>query len=127
MLTRRRSYGKGELVGKRKDNKRVFIVCDSIIKHLNRYVIGGKTGNCNVYVKPSHCAKVRCMVDNVKPVIRDKQDQIIFHDGTNDIPQIKMQEILQNELLTWPCPQNPQFVMSRFPTSLPDKININKK
>ena len=35
--------------------------------------------------------------------------------------QIQMQEILQNQLLTWPCLQNPQLVMSRFPTSLPEK------
>ena len=47
-----------QLVGKRKDNKQVFIVGDSIIKHLNRYVIGGKTGNCNVHVRPSHSGKV---------------------------------------------------------------------
>ena len=31
------------------------------------YVIGGKTGNCNVYVRPSHRAKISCMVDHVKP------------------------------------------------------------
>ena len=56
-------------VGKRKDNKRVFIVGDSIIKHLNGYVIGGKTGNCNVCVRPFHGAKVRCMVDHIKSVM----------------------------------------------------------
>ena len=46
-------------VGKRKDNKQIFTVGDSIIEHLNGYAIGGKTGNCNVYVRPSHGAKVR--------------------------------------------------------------------
>ena len=64
----------------RKDSKRVFIVDDSIIKH----VIGGKTGNCNVYLNSFHSEKVRCVVD--QPIIRDKPDQIIFHVGTNDIP-----------------------------------------
>ena len=49
----------------------------------------GKTGNCNVYVRPSHGEKVRCMVDHVKPVMRDKPDHIIFHVGTNDIPSDK--------------------------------------
>ena len=48
-------------MGKRKDNKRVFIGRDSIIKHLNGHLIGGKTRNGNVYVTPSHGAKVRCM------------------------------------------------------------------
>ena len=43
------------------DNKRVFIVGDSIIKHLNGHLIGGKIRNGNVYVRPSHGAKVRCM------------------------------------------------------------------
>ena len=76
-------------VAKRKDNKRVFIVDDSIIKHLNGYVIGGKAENCNVFVRPSHSAKVRCMVDHVKPIIRDKPDHIIFHVSTNDIPYEK--------------------------------------
>ena len=76
-------------VGKRKDNKRVFIVGDSINKHLNGYVIGGKTGNCNVYVRPSHGAKVRCMVDHIKPVMRDKPDHIIFHVGTSEISSDK--------------------------------------
>ena len=68
---------------KRKDSKRVFIAGDSIIKH----VIGGKTGNCNVYLNPFHSAKVRCVVD--QPIIRDKPDHIIFHVGTNDIPSDK--------------------------------------
>ena len=76
-------------VGKRKDNKRVFIVGDSIIKHLNGYVIGSKTGKCNVYVRPSHGAKIRCMVDHIKPVMRDKPDYIINHVGTNDVPSDK--------------------------------------
>ena len=83
-----KTWNDGQSVGKRKD-KRVFTVGDSLIKHLNGYVIGGKAGNCNVYVRPSHGAKVRCMVDHVKPIIRDKPDHIIFHVGTNDIPSDK--------------------------------------
>ena len=85
-ITAAKTCNDSQSVGKRKDNKRVFIVDDSIIKHLNGYVIGGKTGNCNVYVRPSNGAKVRCMVDHIKPVMRDKPDHIIFHVGTNDIP-----------------------------------------
>ena len=85
-ITAAKTCNDSQSVGKRKDNKRVFIVGDSTIKHLNGYVISGKIGNCNVYVKPSHGAKVRCMVDHIKPVMRDKPDHIIFHVGTNDIP-----------------------------------------
>ena len=72
-------------VGKRKDKKGVFIVGDSIIKHLNGYLIGDKTGNCNVYIRPSHGAKLSCLVDHIKAVMRDKPDHIIFHVETNDI------------------------------------------
>ena len=70
---------------KRKDNKRVFIVGDCNIKHLNGYVIGGKTGKCNVNVRPFDGTKVRCMKDHIKPVIRDKPDRIIVHVEVNDI------------------------------------------
>ena len=85
-ITAAKTCNDSQSVGKRKDNKRVFIAGDSIIKHLNGYVIGCKTGNCNVCVRPSHGAKVRRMVDYIKPVMRDKPDHIIFHAGTNNIP-----------------------------------------
>ena len=65
-------------VEKLKDDKRVFIVGDDIIKNLNGYIIGSKTGNCDVYVRPSHSAKVRCMVNHIKPVRRNKPEHIIF-------------------------------------------------
>ena len=85
-ITAANTCNDSQSVGKRKDNKPVLIVGDSIIKHLNEYVIGGKTGNCNVYVRPSHGAKVRCMVDHTKPVMRDQPEHIIFHVGIDDIP-----------------------------------------
>ena len=34
-------------------------------------------------------AKIKCMLDHIKLVIRDKADHIIFHVGTNDIPSDK--------------------------------------
>ena len=40
--------------------------------------------------------------------------------------QINMPEILQNQLLTWPCLQNLQLVMSRFSTSLSEKTHQHK-
>ena len=123
-ITTAKTYNDSQLVGKKKDNKRVFIVGDSIIKHLNGYVIGGKTGSCNVYLRPSHGAKVRCMLDHVKPIIRDKPDHVIFHVGTNDIPSDKDAGDIAKSIV--------DLVMSakspnRFPTSLPEKININMK
>ena len=64
---------------KMKDNKRVFIVVEGIIKRLNGYVIDGKTGNCDVYVRQSNGAKVRCIVNHIKPVRWNNLDHIVFH------------------------------------------------
>ena len=61
------------------------------------------------------------MVDHVKPVMRDQPDHIIFHVGTNDIPSDKDAGDIAKSLLTWPCLQNLQPVMSRFPTSMAKK------
>ena len=69
--------------------KRVFIVGDSIIKHINGYEISGKLENCEVFVRPCHGATIRCLEDHVKPVLRENPDEIIFHIGTNDLPSGK--------------------------------------
>ena len=68
------------------DEKRIFTVGDSISKNVNGYEVSGKTDHCRGYIRPSLDAKVRCMEDHIKPVLRDKPDHIIFHIGTNDIP-----------------------------------------
>ena len=67
------------------------------------------------------------MVYHVKPIIRDKPDHIIFHVGTNDIPSDKDAGDIVKSIVDRPCLQNLQLVMSRFPTLLPEKININIK
>ena len=69
--------------------KRVFIVGDSIIEHINGYEISGKLENCKVFVRPCHGATIRCLEDHVKPVLRENPDEIIFHIGTNDLPSGK--------------------------------------
>ena len=38
-----------------------------------------------VYVKSFHGAKLQCMNDYEKPLMRGKPDHSIVHDGTNDI------------------------------------------
>ena len=69
------------------------------IKHLNGYVIGGKTGNCNVYVRPSHGAKVRCMVVHIKPIIRDKLH--LTERTTNILSTTFVREI--SNIFRWQC------------------------
>ena len=67
------------------------------------------------------------MVGHVKPIIRDKPDHIIFHVGTNDIPSDKDAGDIAKSIVDLASLQNLQLVMSQFPTSLPEKININIK
>ena len=66
--------------------KRVFIVGDSIIKHIIGYEISGKLENCKVFVRSCHGATIRCLEDHVKPVLWENPDKIIFHIGTNNLP-----------------------------------------
>ena len=66
--------------------KRVFVVGDSIRKHINGYEISGKLKNCKVFVRPCRGARIRCLEDDVKLVLRENPNEIIFHIGTNDLP-----------------------------------------
>ena len=88
-----------EPVEKTSDEKRIFIVGDSIIKNVNGYEVCGKIDHCRFYIRPSLSAKVRCMEDHIKPVLRDKHDHIIFHIGTNDIPSNKNSEDIANSII----------------------------
>ena len=81
--------------------KRVFIIGDSIIKHINGYEISGKLENCKVFVKPCHGATIRCLEDHIKPVLRENPDEIIFHIGTNDLPSTKGNKDIARPLLIW--------------------------
>ena len=66
--------------------KYVFIVGDSVIKHVNGYKIWAKLESCKVFVRPCHGATWRYLEDHVKPILRENPDELIFHIGTNDIP-----------------------------------------
>ena len=79
--------------------KQVYIVGDSIVKHVNGYGISRKTENSKVFVCPSHRATVRCMADHVKPVLRDNPDHKVFHIGTNDVPSNKTPETITKSIL----------------------------
>ena len=45
------------------NKKRVFILGDSIVKHINSYDISRQIENCRVYVKGFPGAKTECMKD----------------------------------------------------------------
>ena len=71
---------------------RIFIMGDSIVKHVRDYKLSRKVENCEVYVKSFSGAKVMCMEDYVKPTLREMPTHIIFHVGTNDVPTKKSPE-----------------------------------
>ena len=48
-------------------NKRVFILGDNIVKHINGYGIFRQIENCRVYVKGFPGAKTECMKDYAQP------------------------------------------------------------
>ena len=63
----------------------MFVLGDSIIKHVKNYSLSKSLGNCKVYVKDFPGARVRCMQDYVRPTIRENPNHIILHAGTNDL------------------------------------------
>ena len=88
-----------ENVRKQWCTKQVYIVRDSIVKHVNGYDISCKTEKSKVFVRPSHCATVRCMTDHEKPVLRDNPDHIVFQIGTNDVHSNKTPETIAKSIV----------------------------
>ena len=65
--------------------KQVYILGDSIIKHIKGYTISSSLDNCKVYVKDFAGARIRCVQDYVRPTLREICDHIIIYVGTNDL------------------------------------------
>ena len=66
----------GLLLSKARISSSVYIVGNSIVKHVNRYDILRKAENSKAFVHPSHGVTVRCMTNHVKSVLRDNLDHI---------------------------------------------------
>ena len=68
-------------------NKNVYILGDSMVKHVEGWKLKQSLGaNHNVYVRSFSGAKVKCMKDYVKPCIREHDpDYVILHVGTNEL------------------------------------------
>ena len=73
-------------------SNRIFIMDDSIVKHVRGYELSRKVENCKVYVKSFLVAKVVCMEDYVKPTLREMPTHIVLHVGMNDVPTKKAPE-----------------------------------
>ena len=79
-----------------KNKQKVFILGDSIVKHIQGWEITKKRDNKQkVYVRQFSRSNVSCMRDCVKPSIRENNpDHIIFHVGTNYVPSEKTPEVI---------------------------------
>ena len=72
-------------VDNKKKNKKIYILGDSIVKHVEGWHLSKMT-NQKVYVRSFSGAKVKCMKDYVKPCIRENDpDHVILHVGTNEM------------------------------------------
>ena len=65
-----------------KDQKKVFIIGDSMIKNITGTGISRK----NIKMRPHPGATSIDICDYIKPALRQKPDVVIVHCGTNDIP-----------------------------------------
>ena len=65
--------------------QRIYILGDSMIKHLKGWEMFKKFVNGNLHVGNFAGAMVRCMKDHIKPSLREKPDHIAFHMGTYDL------------------------------------------
>ena len=68
------------------EKSKIYTLGDSMIKKLNGYFLTKKVRHKYlIKVRSFSDAKVSCMVDHVKPALRDdKPGHIILHAGTND-------------------------------------------
>ena len=64
---------------------RVFIMSDSILKHIRGYELSQRVENCKGFFKSLSGAKVRCMEGYIQPTLRETPSHVILHVGTNDV------------------------------------------
>ena len=69
------------------NNKNLYFLGDSIVKHVEGWELKNSVGNNhNVYVRSFPGAKVKCMKDYVKPCIRENNPKyVILHGGINEL------------------------------------------
>ena len=79
--------------------KRIYIIGDGILKHVQGYEISKSLENCKTYVKPLSGAKIRDMQDYVKPALQENPDQIVVHFGINDLASNKRPEQIAESII----------------------------
>ena len=72
-----------------RNEKRVVLLGDSIIKNINVYELSNQVEKGKIYVKSYSGSKIGCVEDHAKPTSRKDSDHIILHVGMNDLPTRK--------------------------------------
>ena len=76
-----------------RNEKSIFVIGDSMVKHLNGWEISKKlNANSKVFVKTFSGIKTTCINDYVKPSVRSSRDHFILHVGTNNLSSDKSSE-----------------------------------
>ena len=82
-----------------KNKQKVFILGDSIVKHIRGWEIKKLDNKQKVYGRLFSGSKVSCMKDYVKPLIRENNPDHIFHVGTNDVPSEKTAQVIAQSIV----------------------------
>ena len=83
-----------------KNEKSIFVIGDSMVKHLNGWEMSKKlNANCKVFVKTFSGAKATCMNDYVKLPVRSSPDHFILHVGANDLSSDKSSEEIARSII----------------------------
>ena len=83
-----------------KNEKCIFVIGDSMVKHLNGWEMPKKLNtNYKMLVKTFLGAKTTYMHDYVKPSVRSSLDHFILHVGTNDLSSDKSPEEIARSII----------------------------
>ena len=84
-----------------KTEKFIFVIGDSMVKHLNEWEMSKKlNANWKGFIKAFSGAKTICMNDYVKPLVRSSPDHFTLRIGTNDLSSDKSPEKIVRLIIT---------------------------
>ena len=111
------------------DIKSVFVLGDSMVKHVQGWDITKRTDNKRkIYVRQFSGSKVDFMKDYMKPCIRESNpDHLIFHIGTNDVPSNKKAKSIAESIVSLAKEGKASKLDVSFSSIIPLNENSNNK
>ena len=82
-----------------KNEKKNYILEDSLIKNVKGWKMSKIFENGNAYVRHFVGAKVRCMKYHIKPTLREKPDHNVLHVGTNDLVSDRPPDLIAKSIV----------------------------